>query len=249
MTTATAPAEQCTIPVTGMTCAGCSGKVQRSLETTSGVSGANVNLMTGTATVSYDPAVTSPGQLVEVIRATGYGAELPTPGRSEEELFEAHEAERAAEMAGLGRKLVVSGVAIAIVMLAGMGLGGHAAGAASRWLQLVATLPVVFWAGRHFYTRAWNAFRHHSADMNTLIAVGTGAAFAYSVVVTLRRGVVRCPWRRAARVLRAGGFHHRAHPLRQSSRGQGSRSDVGRGPQAGGTAACHGPGHPRWGGA
>ena len=184
MTTATAPAEQCTIPVTGMTCAGCSGKVQRSLETTSGVSGANVNLMTGTATVSYDPAVTSPGQLVEVIRATGYGAELPTPGRSEEELFEAHEAERAAEMAGLSRKLVVSGVAIAIVMLAGMGLGGHAAGAASRWLQLVATLPVVFWAGRHFYTRAWNAFRHHSADMNTLIAVGTGAAFAYSVVVT-----------------------------------------------------------------
>ncbi len=185
MTTVTAPAEQCTIPVTGMTCAGCSGKVQRSLETTSGVNGANVNLMTGTATVSYNPAVTSPGQLVEVIRATGYGAELPTPGRSEEELFEAHEAERAAEMAGLGRKLVVSGVAIAIVMLAGMGLGGHAAGAASRWLQLVATLPVVFWAGRHFYTRAWNAFRHHSADMNTLIAVGTGAAFAYSVVVTL----------------------------------------------------------------
>ena len=168
-----------------MTCAGCSGKVQRSLETTSGVSGANVNLMTGTATVSYDPAVTSPGQLVEVIRATGYGAELPTPGRSEEELFEAHEAERAAEMASLGRKLVVSGVAIAIVMLAGMGLGGHAAGAASRWLQLALTLPVVFWAGRHFYTRAWNAFRHHSADMNTLIAVGTGAAF-----VVQRRGDV-----------------------------------------------------------
>ena len=44
---------------------------------------------------------------------------------------------------------------------------------------------MVFWAGRHFYTRAWNAFRHHSADMNTLIAVGTGAAFAYSVAVTL----------------------------------------------------------------
>ncbi len=184
MTTATAPAEQCTIPVTGMTCAGCSGKVQRSLETTSGVSGANVNLMTGAATVSYDPAVTSPEHLVEVIRATGYGAELPTPGRSEEELFEAHEAERAAEMAGLTRKLVVSGVAIAIVILAGMGLAGHAAGDVSRWLQLVATLPVVFWAGRHFYTRAWNAFRHHSADMNTLIAVGTGAAFVYSVVVT-----------------------------------------------------------------
>ena len=46
---------------------------------------------------------------------------------------------------------------------------------------LLLTLPVVGWAGRHFYTRAWAAFRHHGADMNTLIAVGTGAAFVYSL--------------------------------------------------------------------
>src|SRR5262249_21973210 len=184
MTTATAPAEQCTIPVSGMSCAGCSSKVQRSLETTSGVRGANVNLMTGTATVTYDPAVTSPEQLVEVIRATGYGAEVPAADQSEEDLFDANEAERIAEMAELGRKLLVSAIAAAIVMTTGMRPGNHAVGATSRWLQLAVTLPVVFWAGRHFYTRAWNAFRHHSADMNTLIAVGTGAAFVYSVVVT-----------------------------------------------------------------
>ena len=49
---------------------------------------------------------------------------------------------------------------------------------AARWILLALTLPVVLWAGRHFYTRAWAAFRHHSADMNTLIALGTGAAFA-----------------------------------------------------------------------
>jgi Cu+-exporting ATPase len=188
MTTATEPAGQCTIPVTGMSCAGCSGKVQRSLETTSGVNGANVNLMTGTATVTYDPAVTSPERLVDVIRATGYGAELPTPGRSEEDLFDTHEAERAAEMAGLGRKLFVSGIAAAIVMFVGMRPGSHAVGAPLRWLQLAVTLPVVLWAGRHYYTRAWNAFRHHSADMNTLIAVGTGTAFVYSIAVTLAAG-------------------------------------------------------------
>src|SRR5262249_54647086 len=82
-------------------------------------------------------------------------------------------------------KLLVSSVAAAIVMLVGMQMGGDTVGAASRWLQLAVTVPVVFWAGRHFYTRAWNAFRHYSADMNTLIAVGTGAAFVYSVVVTL----------------------------------------------------------------
>ena len=126
MTTATAPAEQCTIPVTGMTCAGCSGKVQRSLETTSGVSGANVNLMTGTATVSYDPAVTSPGQLVEVIRADRLWRRAPLPADPKRTLFEAHEAERAAEMAGLTRKLVVSAVAIAIVMARGNAAGHRA---------------------------------------------------------------------------------------------------------------------------
>jgi Cu+-exporting ATPase len=54
-----------------------------------------------------------------------------------------------------------------------------------RYLLLGLTLPVVGWAGRHFYTRAWSAFRHHGADMNTLIAVGTGAAFLFSLVATL----------------------------------------------------------------
>ncbi|HEY9479378.1 MAG TPA: heavy metal translocating P-type ATPase [Gemmatimonadaceae bacterium] len=56
------------------------------------------------------------------------------------------------------------------------------------YLLLLVTLVVMTWAGRHFYTRAWSAFRHHSADMNTLVAVGTGAAFLYSVVATLAPG-------------------------------------------------------------
>ena len=60
-----------------------------------------------------------------------------------------------------------------------------ATGGPIRYLQLALTLPVVGWAGRHFYTRAWAAFRHHGADMNTLIAVGTGAAFVFSAAVTL----------------------------------------------------------------
>ena len=53
------------------------------------------------------------------------------------------------------------------------------------WLMLALTLPVVTWAGRHFYVRAWAAFRHRAADMSTLIAIGTGAAFGYSLFVTL----------------------------------------------------------------
>lgn len=186
-TAAPLAAEQCEIPVSGMSCAACSGKVQRSLETAPGVSTANVNLMTGTATVGYDPHATSPGKLVEVIRSTGYGAELPT-GRSAEDLLTTQDMERATEARELRRKFAVSAVAAAIVMLVGMWPAAPSMSDSSRWLQLGVTLPVVLWAGRHFYVRAWAAYRHHSADMNTLIAVGTGTAFVYSVVVTFAAG-------------------------------------------------------------
>jgi Cu+-exporting ATPase len=207
--------DQCTIPVTGMTCAACSSRIQRTLEQTPGVAGANVNLMTGSATVSYDRAAISPAGLVEVIRSTGYGAELPRPEESAEDLLGAQDEARAGEVRDLRRKLIVSATAAVLTMLVSMPLAeaaSHGAAAdpfmrlmvpltaalrrafpavdrmppaAWRYVLLALTAPVVGWAGRHFYTRAWAAFRHHSADMNTLIAVGTGAAFLYSLAVTL----------------------------------------------------------------
>jgi Cu+-exporting ATPase len=205
--------EQCTIPVSGMTCAACSARIQRTLERREGVSAANVNLMTGAATVTYDPAAVTPGALVETIRATGYGAELPRPDASAESLVEAQDAARAGEVAELKRKLGVSLVAAVLAMFFSMPLMeslGHGRDplvrfmaplsalayrlapwayalppGVLRYILLGLTLPVVGWAGRHFYTRAWSAFRHHSADMNTLIAVGTGAAFVYSLFATL----------------------------------------------------------------
>ncbi len=211
--TLSAPPESCTIPVTGMTCAACSGRVQRTLEKTPGVAAANVNLMTGAATVSYDPDVTSPEQLVETIRATGYGAELPLPEEATEDLLGAQDEARAKEERELRRKFAVAAVAAVLTMvfsipLAEMGRAmtdplmrvmlplsrglRHLVPAVDRvsadgwrYALLVLTLPVVGWAGRQFYTRAWAAFRHHSADMNTLIAVGTGAAFLFSAAATL----------------------------------------------------------------
>ncbi len=239
------PSERCDIPVSGMTCAGCSGKVQRTLETVPGVSGANVNLMTGTATVSYDPAATSPAQLVDAIRSTGYGAELPRPEESPEDLLSTRDAEQADESRELTRKFIVSAVATALVMIIAMQPGGHDPGGASRWIQLALTLPVVVWAGRHFYTRAWAGFRHHSADMNTLIAVGTGSAFVFSLVMTAAAPMVRGPWSRAARLLRVGGDHHRTHPARQSARGAREEPDLPGGAQTGQAAARHCPSRPR----
>ncbi len=67
-------AEQCTIPVSGMTCAACSGRIQRTLETTPGVRAASVNLMTGSATVDYDPAATTPAAITSAVANAGYPA-------------------------------------------------------------------------------------------------------------------------------------------------------------------------------
>ncbi len=174
----------CEIPVTGMTCAACSARVERALAAAPGVSAANVNLMTNQATIDFDPTLTEPEALVEVIRGVGYGADAPHSEVAPDELLSAQDQARAEEVAVLWRKVLVSGAAAVIAM--GLML------VPTRWpvqvtnvILLALSVPVVFWAGRHFYTRAWAGFRHHSADMSTLIAVGTGAAFMFSLATTL----------------------------------------------------------------
>jgi Cu+-exporting ATPase len=207
------------IPVTGMHCAACQARVQRALEQAPGVSTATVNLMTGSATVAFDPDATSPAALVDTVRGTGYGAELPDPSRSAADEQAVHDAAQEAEFRGLKRKATVALIAGAIAMVISMPLMAHHTGAAPDpfmawvtrhvsppieavfpWLYavpasfilgvlLLLTLVTMLWAGRHFYTGAWNSFRHHSASMDTLIAVGTGAAFVYSLVATFTPGL------------------------------------------------------------
>ncbi len=178
--------ESVTIPVSGMTCAGCSSRVQRVLEKSPGVASAAVNLLTRSAAVEFDPAATSVETLVETIRGTGYGAELPSPEQSIEAALAAEQQARVQEVHDLTRKAVVGGVATIGCMILSM-IPGLPRGVVT-FGQLTLTLPVVLWAGRHFYTRSWAAFRHHSADMNTLIAIGTGAAFVFSLTMTLAQG-------------------------------------------------------------
>ena len=173
------------IPVTGMTCAACQSRVQRTLQKQPGVSDATVNLMMGTATVTYDPAAVSPESIAAAIRDTGYGAEIPAEERSAFEEQEARDAATAEEFKELRLKAIVSG-AIGAAAMAAMPWMHHYHWA--PWVLLALTTGVMLSAGRHFYTRAWSAFRHHSADMNTLIAVGTGAAYAYSVIATVTPG-------------------------------------------------------------
>ncbi len=210
------------IPVSGMTCAACSARIQRALEQEPGVEAASVNLMLKNAAVGYDPAATSPERLVEAIRRTGYGAELSAAGQTALEEQEARDRAQDEEFRDLRLKAVASGIAGLVAMVLSMPLmmgGAHGAPGvvadpfmrwamksvspplerALPWLYAVAapvlswtllalTVGVMLWAGRHFYTRAWAAFRHHSADMSTLVAIGTGAAFVYSLTATLAPG-------------------------------------------------------------
>jgi Cu+-exporting ATPase len=210
-----------TIPVSGMTCAACSGRVQRALEKQPGVNTAAVNLMLKNATVEFDPAATSPDALVQAIRSTGYEAALPEPDQSAFAEQEAQDRAHDEEFRDLRLKAGVSFAVALVAMLVSMPLmavGEHAHGAtvdpfmrwamgwmnpvlesAFPWLYqqprsvlsyglLALTVGIMAWAGRHFYTRAWASFRHRSADMNTLIAIGTGAAFVYSVAATVAPG-------------------------------------------------------------
>ncbi len=178
------------IPVGGMTCAACQASVQRALSKEPGVLDASVNLMTESAAVTFDPAVTTPAALVSAIQRTGYDAALPSPARDTFAEQEARERDQARDYETLRRKAIVSGIIGVVAMLASMSMmsdGNHAP--ALSWALLAVTVFVMAWAGRHFYVRGWRSLRRRSPDMNTLIAIGTGAAFLYSATATIAPGL------------------------------------------------------------
>jgi Cu+-exporting ATPase len=177
------------INVGGMSCAACQAHVQRALEDSPGVKKAAVNLMTGEATVVFDPGQTAPESLVGAIEDTGYDAALPTAGKSAFEEQEEREQAQIAEARELSRKAIVSLVLGAAAMFVPMALPEHLMhGAPVRWTLFFVTLFVMAWAGRKIFAGAWSATSHGSSDMNTLVAIGTGAAFLYSAAVTIAPG-------------------------------------------------------------
>src|SRR5688572_22511063 len=177
--------ERVDLPVTGMTCAACAARIERSLGKSDGVSEASVNLATERAMIRFDPAVTDVSRIVETIRGAGYDAIAPSPTSSPADAAVEAEAHREAEYRKLRRKFWIAAVLALPVLVIAMSHGRVAAlnfGAAG-WVQWVLTTPIIFYCGAHFYRSAWAAFRHRDADMNTLIAVGTAAALAPGMFV------------------------------------------------------------------
>jgi P-type Cu+ transporter len=173
------------LPISGMSCAACARRIESQLAAAAGVTRAHVNFATSTATVEFDPGRAAVGDLVDAIEELGYG--VPTPASGENAGEDVEEQARVREYAALKRRLWLAAAFAAPVVALGMWPGlMHLA--AMPWIQLALTTPVVFYAGAPFYQGAWNALRHRSANMNTLIALGTGAAFLDSLAVTVRGG-------------------------------------------------------------
>jgi len=184
---ATKQSERIDLPVTGMTCAACAARIERSLSKAEGVEEASVNLATERAMVRFDPDVTQVDRIVETIRSAGYDAIVPAATDANTRGEDAQSRARREEYSKLERKfwiaLLLAVPVIAIAMAHGRIALLDFPGA--RWFQLYLTTPVVFYCGAQFYRGAWSALRHRAADMNTLIALGTGSAYVYSLGVLL----------------------------------------------------------------
>ncbi|HWE50713.1 MAG TPA: heavy metal translocating P-type ATPase [Bryobacteraceae bacterium] len=154
------------LPIGGMTCAACARTVERQLAGTEGVESASVNFATHVASVRYNDAVTNVGNLVSAVEAVGY--EVPQDPEDQKEAIR------------LRKRLIAGAIFAMPVFILGM-LEKYA------WVQFALTLPVLFYAGQGFFRDAWTGLRHRSANMNTLIALGTGAAFLYSIYAAALR--------------------------------------------------------------
>jgi P-type Cu+ transporter len=198
--TATTPTtvalEIVSFPIEGMTCASCVNRITRFLSKVEGVDEAHVNLASESATVRYDPAALTVADLVAAVDAAGYVArvEQATAADHATDVAEAAEARTERDEAAarhvrdLRRRLVVAALLTAPLLggLARMTVApGLPAFLTSPLFQLALATPVQLWAGWPFYKGAFKALRHKATDMNTLIAVGTSAAYGYSVATIL----------------------------------------------------------------
>jgi Cu+-exporting ATPase len=187
--------ESLTLPVLGMSCASCQHHVEEALRATAGVESARVDLMAHRASVVFDPAIAAPEQLVEAIRAAGYDAVLPRSDVSSQTTSDS--LANGAELKAIST-LIAGAAAMLLAMPLGTQMGSldHALMRLLpwlfalppyllRWFLLLLTTTLMAWAGRGIYLSALRGLRHGTTNMNTLVSLGTGVAFAYSAYATI----------------------------------------------------------------
>jgi Cu+-exporting ATPase len=183
-----------TLPIEGMTCASCVNRVERYLRRADGVLDARVNLATEQAHVSFDPTVVGRAELERAVEASGYKVRPQSAAGQSASALDDEAAQMAEQRDRETRRLgleALMALAIGLAMMALMLWPGRVL--PMEQLNLLLILPaslVQFWAGRRFYEAAIRAARHRSANMSTLVVLGTSAAWAYSTIVALWPEVV-----------------------------------------------------------
>ncbi|MBC6432894.1 copper-translocating P-type ATPase [Nostoc sp. HG1] len=179
-----------TLKLRGMSCAACANNIEKAIRSVSGVRDCNVNFGAEQAAIKYDRSLANLEKIQAAIASAGYSSYSP----QEELLTEEDDAEKASRQA-LQRKLSLKvgvGGMISIFlflgsfpMMTGLNLPLIPSFLQNPWIQLVLTTPVVFWCGGSFYRNGWKSLKRHTATMDTLIALGTSAAYLYSLFVTV----------------------------------------------------------------
>jgi Cu+-exporting ATPase len=191
---AVAPAAERTrvrLGIEGMHCASCVNSTEESLQATPGVIEASVNLATEEASITYEPERVGVGDLLAAVARAGYEGR-PLDKETSVEEGDEHESRSRAELRVLRTRFIFAALGGALLLLLTF-VWSPLGERATMWLMLALATPVQLWAGWPFYTGAWKVGRHGSADMNTLIAMGTSAAYLYSLVATLAPGLFAHP--------------------------------------------------------
>ncbi|ARV59642.1 copper-translocating P-type ATPase [Nostocales cyanobacterium HT-58-2] len=186
--------ENTNLKLRGMSCASCANTVEDAIRSIPGVNECSVNFGAEQASVTYDPRKTNPEAISNAIDAVGYSAQ-PI---QDDDLFatddDTQQQARQAENRALVRKVWVGGIISTILvigslpMMTGSSIPFIPVWMHNPWLQLVLATPVLFWCGNSFFINAWKALKHHTATMDTLVAIGTGAAYLYSLFPTILPG-------------------------------------------------------------
>ena len=194
--------ERISLPIHGMSCASCVKKVEDALNGLEGVVRASVNFATERASVQYIPGAVSMRDFQKAVKDAGYEI-LEMEWIAKEDIVDREKAAREAEYGKLRHKFITGLILVIPIFVLGqwklLGLSNlyDLSREVNFSLQLIFQTPIQFWVGWQFYLGAWKTSKHKSADMNTLIAVGTSAAYGYSVLATF------FPWLFAAKGLMA----------------------------------------------
>jgi Cu+-exporting ATPase len=174
------------LPISGMTCNNCANTITRSLRRLDGVLDVNTSYASERTHVTYLPSMVELGDIRRAVRDAGYKV-IEVEGASEQAQVDAEQAARNAEIADKRRKLIVGAVLGSIIMVLSMAeMVGIALDFPGRlWLVAGLTAIVQFYVGWDYYVSAWKALKNRTANMDTLVALGSSVAFFYSLAVLL----------------------------------------------------------------